>query len=86
MTRIVSTPQNISVNIPDDIADDLVTTAREISLFLYGNASKEAVRRTRYAIEKRIIPTFKWRSLVAARKSKIRRKIAELEAAAEDRQ
>jgi len=50
------------------------------------HAVRIAVRWTRYAIEKRIIPTFKWRSLVAARKSKIRRKIAELEAAAEDRQ
>jgi len=85
MTRIAPTPQNISVTIPNDIADDLMTTAREISVFLYGNASKEAVRRTRYAIKKRIIPTFKWNGLVAARKSKIRRTIEKLEAAAEDR-
>jgi hypothetical protein len=86
MTRIASTPDSISASIPDDISGDVMTGAAEISLFVFNDDGPKAVRKTRHLLTTKIIPSFKLGGIVAARRSKVKRAIEALEAAAEGRQ
>jgi hypothetical protein len=64
-------------------ADDIFA---KISLFVFGDDSPQAVRRTRHLLATKRRPSFKLGGIVAARRSKVKRAIGALEAAEGDRQ
>ena len=66
--------QTPSAEIGSPLGLDLLSGAEEIAEFL-----GEPIRRTRYMLEKRDLPAFKWRGRWYCRKSKLRELIERLE-------
>src|SRR5262249_35847454 len=63
----------------EDLAKDLLIGANNIAEFMLGNRSAKARRKVYYMHEQRLIPTFKLGAEIAARPSRLREHISDLD-------
>lgn len=63
------------------LADDLLSGAKAISIFVYGSDDETSTRRIYHAVDKLGLPTFRMGSTICARRSSILKWIERQEAA-----